>query len=209
MDIKTDSLADDGKANASEARQTGHFLCLTVFVALGAAALSVVLNSLIDFGLLGGAAWLQEKHVRFLIGYEVHEEALGVFVHALILEISYLAALALSIVSKAGRLINGRGLSFVFLSFLFYEVWVLLFYPVWWARLGWISRDYGFMCMLAVLPVPGALNYALRLLVAYSVARARQLQAFAALPWWSIFAPTASFAIALVPFCLMQWLLRT
>ena len=195
MDANADSLANGARGGHSTVRLT-ELLWVTLLVGLGASAISVGINSLVDFGLLGGAEWLQERRLRFLVGYQAHEVMLGVFVHAFILEFSYLLALAVAAFSVTPRFIAGRGLSFVFLSFLFYEIWVLMFYPVWWGHFAWEPSDLGLTYALMVLPIPGACNYALRLLTMHAVARNRQINALSTVPWWSIFAPTVSFAMS-------------
>lgn len=173
----------------------------TFLTGLAAFVLSVALMGLLDFGLIGGVPWIHQTRIPLLNGVPASP-----FIHAAALELAYLIPLSLSVLVADRLLLNKHVFGHVFLSFLFFEVYALFFYPIWWHSVGFSTFESAPAWLLFALPIPGAANYAIRLLTAAALARARGLEAWVSVPWWSVFAPTASFLLAaliLLPFHLL------
>lgn len=195
---------NQNSVSSGSTKWIGRFLLAALLCALAAFCLAAALNCALDRGLLGNADWLQEKHLHYLIGYQMYEQPLGMFVHAAILELSFAVSLAVASMLIDRQLLTDRGFLFVFISFLFYEIPTAICYQIWWAQLGWTNLDILATLSPTVSPLPGALTYAMRLGVIFLVSRYRKLRPWNNLPWWSIFAPTACCLISgtvMFPLC--------
>lgn len=186
------------------------FLYAILLTGLAAFALAIAFHGGITH-LNGDASlyksWLYENRLRFMIGYQSYEVPFGIFVNAVILEVSYLIALGAALCLTPRDALENHVLSFVFLSFLLYSLPCLLIFPNLWSEAGWSDLDVIHMYFFLIFPLPGAINYALRLLLAFIVVtRVRKSTAWTTLPWWFIFAPTASCLLALVVLFPFEWL---
>lgn len=140
---------------------------------------------------------LYDHRLRFFWGHQVIELVSLVPLTALVLELAYLAAFSICMALLPRHVVEHRGFELLFFSFLIYQILMLCTPQLWWVHHRFLdSALLTQSFLLLLLPLPGALNYALRLLAAHQIGKARGIEVLGGLKWWTVFAPTLSYAMA-------------